>query len=73
MQEQEAINLNDIANAVRIIDTASERGAFRGPELSGVGQLRDRFAQALEAAQKAQEEQEAAAGPANDPDAPKDA
>ena len=29
--EQVGITLNDIANVVRIIDVASQRGAFRGP------------------------------------------
>ena len=37
------ISLQDVAAAVRIIDVASERGTFKGAELSSVGQIRDRF------------------------------
>ena len=38
------IGLQDIANAVRVIDIATERGAIRGAELSSVGAVRDRLA-----------------------------
>lgn len=37
------LNVQHIAFATQIIDFASERGAFKGPELSSVGQLRDLF------------------------------
>tara|TARA_Y100000748_G_C15325398_1_gene421832 strand:- start:35 stop:307 length:273 start_codon:yes stop_codon:yes gene_type:complete len=50
-QEQAGITLNDIANVVRIIDVASQRGAFRGPELSQVGTVHDRLMKFLEANQ----------------------
>ena len=46
-----ATYLNDIANVVRIIDVASQRGAFRGPELSQVGTVHDRLMKFLEANQ----------------------
>jgi len=49
--EQAGITLNDIANVVRIIDVASQRGAFRGPELSQVGTVHDRLMKFLEANQ----------------------
>ena len=49
--EQVGITLNDIANVVRIIDVASQRGAFRGPELSQVGTVHDRLMKFLEANQ----------------------
>tara|TARA_Y100000816_G_C26013534_1_gene529961 strand:+ start:559 stop:822 length:264 start_codon:yes stop_codon:yes gene_type:complete len=49
--EQTGITLNDIANVVRIIDVASQRGAFRGPELSQVGTVHDRLMKFLEANQ----------------------
>jgi len=39
-----AIQVQDIENAVRIIDTAAKRGAFAGSELSSVGLVRDRLA-----------------------------
>ena len=37
------LHLPDIANALNIIDAAASRGAFQGPELSQVGQVRDRL------------------------------
>lgn len=55
-QEAPSIGLPDIANALRIIDAAAERGAFRGPELSQVGAVRDRIAAFLEAVLPKQEE-----------------
>lgn len=54
--EQQGITLNDIANVVRIIDVASQRGAFRGPELSQVGTVHDRLMKFLEANQPKQED-----------------
>ena len=36
--------IGDIENVVKIIDVATERGAFRGNELSAVGSVRDKFA-----------------------------
>lgn len=39
-----SITVTDIANALRIIDAAAERGAYRGAELSQVGAVRDRLA-----------------------------
>lgn len=38
------IHLNDFVVVVNIIDACSQRGAFKGDELSAVGQLRDKFA-----------------------------
>jgi hypothetical protein len=37
------INLNDLQNVLVVIDLASNRGAFRGPELQPVGQLYDKI------------------------------
>ena len=47
---EEKINLGiqDIAAVVSIIDVVSSRGAFKGPELSSVGQLRDKLATFVE-------------------------
>ena len=56
--EQAGITLNDIANVVRIIDVASQRGAFRGPELSQVGTVHDRLMKFLEANQPKQPEED---------------
>jgi hypothetical protein len=43
------ITIVDLQNAIRIIDAAAERGAFRGSELSMVGMVRDRYARFLDA------------------------
>jgi len=43
------INLVDLQNVLRIIDAAAERGAFKGNELSVVGQVRDKIATFLDA------------------------
>ena len=47
---EEKINLGiqDIVAVVSIIDVVSSRGAFKGPELSSVGQLRDKLATFVE-------------------------
>ena len=37
------INLIDLQNVLVVIDLASSRGAFRGPELQSVGQLFDKL------------------------------
>lgn len=50
-----SIQLVDLANALRIIDAAAERGAFRGDELSQVGMVRDKIAAFLEAVAPTQE------------------
>lgn len=50
---------NDIADAVRIIDVCSSRGAFRGEELAGVGTLRNKLAAYLQAIQEAAEKEQA--------------
>ena len=55
-----SITVNDLALVVRIIDLASERGAFRGAELSTVGAARDNVAKFVEVATaKSQAEQPA--------------
>ena len=59
------INLQDIDAVVRIIDTVSARGAFRGPELTAVGQVREKFAAVLQA--EAEKQQAAAPAPAPAP------
>ena len=45
--EEPTIGLVDLQNALRIIDAAAERGAFRGNELSSVGTVRDKIASFL--------------------------
>ena len=41
--EVNLITAQDLAGAVSIIDVCSQRGAFRGEELAGVGRLRETF------------------------------
>lgn len=43
------LTLNDIASVVRLIDVCTERGAFKGAELSTVGALRETYVAFLEA------------------------
>jgi len=43
------ITLVDLQNALRVIDVAAERGAFKGAELTSVGSVRDKLAAFLEA------------------------
>lgn len=38
-----SLNVQDIANIVKIIDVVTGRGAIQGDELSSVGNLRDRL------------------------------
>jgi len=40
---QVEVNAVDVANAVKIIDAAAQRGAFQGNELTTVGSCRDRL------------------------------
>lgn len=60
-QEEPKVTMADIANSLRIIDTAFERGAFRGKEATTVGATRDnleRFVAHHEELQRQQEEQD---------------
>ncbi len=41
--EDVVLNVQDIVNAVKIIDVVSGRGAVKGDELSSVGTVRDRL------------------------------
>lgn len=42
------LQLTDLQNLLMIVDVASQRGAFKGPELSQVGLVFDRVAKFLE-------------------------
>lgn len=61
--QESGLSLQDIANALQIIDIAVSRGAIRGEETSSVGMVRDRLASFLASAQK----QQAAAVESNAP------
>jgi hypothetical protein len=54
-QEQPQVTIADLTMAVRVIDLATERGGFRGPELSTVGAVRDRIARFVDAVQAQQQ------------------
>ena len=41
--EAKIVPAQDLAGVVSIIDVCSQRGAFRGEELAGVGRLRETF------------------------------
>ena len=41
---ENSVTLQDMVTMVNIIDVCSERGAFKGNELSVVGQLREKLA-----------------------------
>ena len=55
------LSVDDLMNALRVINTATERGASKAHELSLVGQVYDKFATFVRAAQeeaKAQQPQD---------------
>ena len=52
------LTIQDLAMAVQVIDVAVERGAFKGPEIFNLGQLREKFAQVVIEAQKVAEAQQ---------------
>lgn len=54
--QPESISLNDLQLCLQIVDLASERGAFKGPELTQVGAVRDKLAVFLEFVAAAQAE-----------------
>jgi len=43
-QVNPSISISDLENILKIIDAASERGSFKGSELSAVGSVRDKIA-----------------------------
>jgi hypothetical protein len=60
-QPDVGLSIDDLMNALRVINTATERGAFKANELSLVGQVYDKFATFVRAAQeeaKAEESKE---------------
>ena len=57
------LSVQDIAAAIQVIDIASQRGTWKGDELSKVGNLRDKYANFLEQVTKEK----------HDPDVPDEA
>ena len=41
--ETKIVTAQDLAGVISVIDVCSQRGAFRGEELAGVGRLRETF------------------------------
>lgn len=50
------LTIQDLAIAVNLIDACVERGAFKGNEIYNVGQLREKLASIVVAAQRQNEE-----------------
>ena len=42
-EDRLGLNIQDLVNVLRVINTCTQRGAFRAEELSGVGGLYDRL------------------------------
>ena len=62
MAEEQDIELGveDLMNALRIFNSATERGAFKASELSFVGRTYDKFSNFVKAAQEQQAQMDAA-------------
>lgn len=52
------LDVQDLVNVLKIINTTTERGAFKANELSFVGQVYDKFAKFVRAAQEEAKSQE---------------
>lgn len=52
------LTVQDLAIVVNLIDACVERGAFKGNEIYNVGQLREKMASIVIAAQKTSEQQD---------------
>ena len=48
-----ALNINDLAMVVKIIDLGSEKGIFKGPDLKTVGDLRERVVEFIKSVEEA--------------------
>lgn len=60
MSEQDIeLGVEDLMNALRIFNSATERGAFKASELSFVGRTYDKFSNFVKAAQEQQAQMEA--------------
>lgn len=60
--EEPKVTMADIAAALRIIDAAVERGAFKGKEITTVGATRDNLDRFVSYHEELQREQEEAEG-----------
>ena len=72
MAEQDIeLGVEDLMNALRIFNSATERGAFKASELSFVGRTYDKFSNFVKAAQEQQAQMEAATQEVEEEPAPK--
>jgi hypothetical protein len=53
VEEADGLTTDDLLNVLRVINTATERGAFKAHELSFVGNVYDKFTGLLRNAQNA--------------------
>lgn len=60
--EAEELTTDDLLNVLRIINTATERNAFKANELSFVGSVYDKYTRFIRAAQQEAEITEAKSG-----------
>ena len=64
--QDSTITLVDLQNILQVLDLASSRGAFRGPELEPVGTLYNKFKKFIDAAApQTQQNNPAQEAPAN--------
>lgn len=72
MAEEQDIELGveDLMNALRIFNSATERGAFKASELSFVGRTYDKFSNFVKAAQEQQAQMDAVAQEVEEEPAP---
>lgn len=67
-EETQAVQLQiqDLAATIQIIDVATQRGAFRGEELSQIGGVRDRVSAFIKANEPAADEPQPTQEPTTD-------
>ncbi len=63
-EQVESISLNDLQVLANVVDLASQRGAFRGNELTQVGAVFDKLSTFLNQVAAAQAEQQGGEAPA---------
>jgi len=72
LQQPESISLQDLQTLLQIVDLSSQRGAFRGAELTQVGAIFDKLNTFLTyVAEQQAAQEETAAGDEGEEDAPK--
>jgi len=59
---EQQVQLNELVNrisrsTIAVVDAVTQRGGFKGEELSTIGQLRDQCVQAIQIAEQMQQEE----------------